>query len=51
LRQLLEIGSRQTLATATFFAVVVAAIAPGSTLVGGMTPDRVKRLESYIDYG
>jgi hypothetical protein len=32
-RQRLGIGSRQTLAAATFLAVVIAAIAPGSTLV------------------
>jgi hypothetical protein len=38
-RQRLGIGSRQTLAVATFFAVVVAAIAPGSTLaVAAATP-------------
>jgi hypothetical protein len=38
-RQRLGIGSRQTLAAATFLAVVVAAIAPGSTLaVAAATP-------------
>jgi hypothetical protein len=38
-RQRLGIGSRQTLAAATFFAVVVAAIALGSTLaVAAATP-------------
>jgi hypothetical protein len=38
-RQRLRIGSRQTLAAATFLAVVIAAIAPGSTLaVATATP-------------
>jgi hypothetical protein len=38
-RQRLGIGSRQTLAAATFLAVIVAAIAPGSTLaVAAATP-------------
>jgi hypothetical protein len=38
-RQRLGIGSRQTLAAATFLAVVVAAIAPGSTLaIAAATP-------------